>query len=143
MKAAIAAGTFHSDKITTITINLQQATGTEATYWQQDEISIDNKMYDVVSAHKQQGKVVIKCICDENENLLINTYKKAVEKTQNNSTSKNGVNHKTIFSPFTNGNFSIAVLPIEEGVAPTLIEHQTTFTKAQFSGVLTPPPRQA
>jgi hypothetical protein len=143
MKAAIAAGTSQSNEVSTIIINLQQVTPAEVAYWQQDEISIDNKMYDVVSTCKQQDKLVIKCICDENENLLIATYKRAVEKTQSNSTGKNSSGHKTLFSPFTINSTGIIFSPLKIATASALIEHRTAFAQLQSSGVLTPPPRRA
>ncbi len=140
MKAAIAAGSFQPNQV--ITISLQNPTQPEAKRWQQDEISINGKMYDVISAQQANGKLTLKCICDEDENLLIATYKQAAEEGHKSSPQKSNVSLKNVFSPFVINNGVICFFRMEVSSAPQLLQYQTVGMEPLFEGVPTPPPRQ-
>ena len=143
MKAAIAAGSFQHSRIATFTVPIQQLTKAEASRWQQDELSIDGKMYDVVSARQINGQLTIKCVCDENENLLVTAYKQGVENGTGKFPDKSVAGLKYAFSPFIFAHSVVSFLPTEKKVAIHLLQPQTAFVKEQYSGVITPPPRQA
>jgi len=45
------------------------------------EFRLNNEMYDVISLHEENGKVVIRCIADKKEKALIEAYQKIHRKS--------------------------------------------------------------
>jgi hypothetical protein len=61
-------------------------------HWEEEnEISLDNKMYDVVRVEVESGKQYLLCISDENEDVLLKKFSGIVvsNKDEGNNTGKN------------------------------------------------------
>ena len=100
MKSAIASGTFHHSQIVTINISAEHLSCMEEAYQQEDEIELNGKMYDVVSARQKGAHIIVQAICDDNETQLLNTYQQVMGGRQQSLPDKNITCLKSFFSTF-------------------------------------------
>jgi hypothetical protein len=102
MHHAITAGIFEPKEVVTITVSLQHISDSEAKRWQEDEISYEGKMYDVISKRQQGGNLIVQCLCDDDETNLIGSFLSTMQR--NHQFSSKGIrSFQHLFSPFILG----------------------------------------
>lgn len=115
--------------------------GTESPEWEDDnEFSLDGKMYDVIEKREENGKLYVRCISDEREMELIKKYQEVLEKQFGNKAKKRSASLlKILATPFTIPSTFISAS------FSTIIHHEYPVVHCSIPAasreVITPPPR--
>ena len=103
-----------------------------------DEFSLDGKMYDVIEKRTENGKLIIRCISDEKETILIKKYEQ-INNEAGNSKGKTALLIKLIGSSY------LATSASDLSINDFQPIQKTSFTDGIISidhpDVLTPPPQ--
>lgn len=102
-----------------------------------DEFRFRGEMYDVIEKKTINGKVIIRCISDKKETLLIERYKKM--NGENNSRSKSALLIKLVDSTYlatTDSELCAEYVP-----SPLAIHFQYVIIPSRTIEVITPPPQ--
>lgn len=138
MKAAIANGEFNAKEVIRINISTVGLNEEEIANWNKSEIAYEEKMYDVISSQKEGDKIIIQCLCDDDENNLIAAYEKAMHCNHKlPGKSFDGLDHS--FPPFIVVDNVCSIRKFTDG--PKIFpQYQFKFTGRDFQNVPTPPP---
>jgi predicted transcriptional regulator len=106
--------------------------------WEGDnEFSLDGEMYDVIEKKIQDGKLIIRCINDKKETVLVKNYEKLNH--ENNSKSKSALLLKLLDSSYLPEVNNLVY--INCNLALLHISFQQGIFSSYRKDVLTPPPQ--
>jgi hypothetical protein len=143
MKAAIASGNFQPSKILQLAVATQHLSQTEKEYWQQDEFSIDGKMYDVVCTKQTSDSLLISCLSDDDETEMVSNFLHGVSGDHSGWPGSKITNLSGLFLPFVLTDGFVLQTNIEAVDISTAFAATVPSISAHAAGVLTPPPRLA